>query len=547
MSSIVNRFFGNQTSRAGTDDLQYWRQRILNTLLVAASILGGVVYIYNLTASDVGSNIISIITYSLIYLWALSVTIFRRLPYWVRAGSFLMALYGAGLISALQYASIGDVRIWWTGVTILAGIFFGTRIGTLIAVISTTNYLALGWFMNKSIIPVPVLTAHIDAADLFPWISTSIPYFLVNLLAVISFGVLLNSLQSSLQKATELTTELEQDRVKLQHGTAQLERREIQISTAAEISRAISAELDTAKIFSQIVELAKERFGLYYVGVFMLDRNQQYAVLRAGSGEAGKRMLAAGHKLPIGGTSMIGWCIANRQARIDLDVGDDAVHFQNPHLPSTRSELALPIIREGRALGALTVQSVRQEAFDENDITVLQGIADSLASAIYNASLFNQLQESLDEIRALHRQYLSRGWEDVAQRESALDFTFENPDAATPGASAAHTTTIPLLLRGQSIGSIIVEHEQTALSAEDKKFIDSITAQAALALENARLVQQTERSAQYNRSVAEITSKVWSSTNVDTILRTALQELGKTLGASDGVIELYVPETETHP
>jgi len=279
----------------------------------------------------------------------------------------------------------------------------------------------------------------------------------------------------------------------------------------------------------------------------MLDRNQQYAVLRAGSGEAGKRMLAAGHKLPIGGTSMIGWCIANRQARIDLDVGDDAVHFQNPHLPSTRSELALPIIREGRALGALTVQSVRQEAFDENDITVLQGIADSLASAIYNASLFNQLQESLDEIRALHRQYLSRGWEDVAQRESALDFTFENPDAATPGASAAHTTTIPLLLRGQSIGSITVEHEQTALSAEDKKFIDSITAQAALALENARLVQQTERSAQYNRSVAEITSKVWSSTNVDTILRTALQELGKTLGASDGVIELYVPETETHP
>lgn len=110
---------------------------------------------------------------------------------------------------------------------------------------------------------------------------------------------------------------------------------------------------------------------------------------------------------------MIGWCIANHQARIALDVGDEAVRFNNPYLPNTRSELALPILSRATVVGALTVQSALAKAFDQNDIIVLQGIADGLAAAIENTHLVAELQQNLDELRSLNRDYLNQAWSEV--------------------------------------------------------------------------------------------------------------------------------------
>jgi len=147
--------------------------------------------------------------------------------------------------------------------------------------------------------------------------------------------------------------------------------------------------------------LIRDRFDLYYVGVFLIDETAEWAVLRAGTGEAGRIQIEQGHRLKIGGESMIGWAVQNRQPRIALDVGKDAVHFQNPHLPKTRSEMALPLIHRGKIVGALTIQSVEQAAFSREDIIFLQTMADQLAVAIENARLFNQLQVSEARYREL--------------------------------------------------------------------------------------------------------------------------------------------------
>ena len=150
-----------------------------------------------------------------------------------------------------------------------------------------------------------------------------------------------------------------------------------------------------------MVDLACQRFDLCYAGLFLVDSEGQWtgepnrwAVLRSGTGEAGRKMLAQDHKLEIGGTSMIGWCTANRQARIALDVGEEAVRFDNPLLPETRSEMALPLISGGRVIGALSIQSSQPAAFSEEDIATLQSMADQLANAIQNAYLFDQIQRA---------------------------------------------------------------------------------------------------------------------------------------------------------
>ncbi len=184
---------------------------------------------------------------------------------------------------------------------------------------------------------------------------------------------------------------------------AEAQRRSELLQTAAEVSRAASSILDIDHLINTSVNLIRDQFDFYYVGLFLVDEAKEWAVLRAGTGDAGRIQLERNHRLKIGGESMIGWSIANRKARIALDVGQEAVHFRNPILPDTHSEMALPLISRDEAIGALTVQSTERAAFSDEDITLLQTMADHLANAIENANLFSQTQEALSEAESLYQ------------------------------------------------------------------------------------------------------------------------------------------------
>lgn len=178
----------------------------------------------------------------------------------------------------------------------------------------------------------------------------------------------------------------------------QAERRSRLLKAANRVGREVTSILDLEELLPHTVNIICEAYGLYYAGVFLLDEANEYAVLRAGYGKAGKAMVADGHKLKIGTDSMIGACIAMGEARIALDVGEERVHFKNPHLPHTRSEMALPLIYGGKALGAVTIQSSEERAFSEDDITTLLTMAEHLAVAINNANLLDELKEAHNEI-----------------------------------------------------------------------------------------------------------------------------------------------------
>ncbi len=178
----------------------------------------------------------------------------------------------------------------------------------------------------------------------------------------------------------------------------QEERRSRLLKAANRVGKEVASLLDLDQLLPQTVNIICEAYGLYYAGVFLVDEKGEYAVLRAGYGKAGKAMLAEGHKLRVGTESMIGACIAMGEARIALDVGEERVHFKNPHLPHTRSEMALPLIYGGKTLGAVTIQSSEERAFSEDDITTLLTMAEHLAVAINNAHLLEELKEAHNEI-----------------------------------------------------------------------------------------------------------------------------------------------------
>ncbi len=224
--------------------------------------------------------------------------------------------------------------------------------------------------------------------------------------------------------ADQLTIWLENRRL-----LQETQRRSSLLEIGAEVSRVASSILNEDELIDKSVNLIRDQFGLYYVGLFLIDPANEWAVLRAGTGEPGRRQLAKNHRLQIGGDSMIGWSVSNREARIALDVGQEAVHFENPDLPETRSEMALPLISRDEVIGALTVQSEQREAFSQEDITLLQIMADQVANAILNARLFEESQQAQQEAEErLHEtialQQLSQALSGTLQVDEILDIFF---------------------------------------------------------------------------------------------------------------------------
>jgi signal transduction histidine kinase len=212
------------------------------------------------------------------------------------------------------------------------------------------------------------------------------------------------------ERIAELKREItERKRVEAERAMllSALQHRSTQLQTAAEVSKSASMILDPEDLINQTVHLIQERFGFYYVGLFLLDPASDYAVLRAGTGEAARKMLEAGHKLKVDGPSMVGWCTAHGEARIAFDVGEEAIRFENPFLPETRSEMALPLVSRGRCIGALTAQSTEQDAFSREDVAVLQTMADQVAIAIENARLLEGERRRIAELEALRQATLS--------------------------------------------------------------------------------------------------------------------------------------------
>ncbi len=201
-----------------------------------------------------------------------------------------------------------------------------------------------------------------------------------------------------------------------------LNRYSLQMEVAASVAWATTAILDLDTLMRAAVELIRERFDLYYVGIFLTDETNQWAVLRAGTGEAGQALLGQNYRLEVGGASMVGLCIAHSEPRIALDVGRESTHFENPLLPDTHSEAAIPLRSRGKILGALNIQSQHVGAFTEVDTTVFRILADQLVNGIENARLFDELRHSEGKYRTI----LENIQEGYYELDLAGKFTFGN-------------------------------------------------------------------------------------------------------------------------
>jgi|CXWL01.1.fsa_nt_gi signal transduction histidine kinase/DNA-binding response OmpR family regulator len=199
----------------------------------------------------------------------------------------------------------------------------------------------------------------------------------------------------------QLSSALEKNKHLLQQNErmfSMLERRHRLLETAARVGQMVTSILDMDVLLKHTVNIICSEFNFYYSGIFLVSEDRQWAVLRAGYAAAGRKMMDENYRLPVDDKSMIGSAILSQEAQIALDAEGEESRFKNPFLSNTRSEMALPLVVDSIALGALTVQSDQLNAFSEDDINSLQAMAEQVAIAINNAQLMNKLENANAEI-----------------------------------------------------------------------------------------------------------------------------------------------------
>jgi GAF domain-containing protein len=279
---------------------------------------------------------------------------------------------------------------------------------------------------------------------------------------------------------------------------------------------------------------------------------------------------------------------------VALEAEADAVRLVTPELPDTRSEAALPLRSRGRVLGALSVQHSEAGVFDADTMSVLQTMADQVAVALDNARLFAESQSSFDAIQRAYGQLSREAWEELLESRGEWGYRYTRaasggiaaraggtvapvsgawhpemlearrtgrtvgftrvgagnggPDDGSQGAAAqapdgngaSGMLAIPLKVRDQVIGALRFSKgpEGEDWTEEERALLEAFAAQLEMALDSARLYQDTQRRAAQEQLVGQVTARMRESLDVEKVLKTASEELYQALGLEELVISL---------
>ncbi|HET9908925.1 MAG TPA: GAF domain-containing protein [Anaerolineales bacterium] len=356
-------------------------------------------------------------------------------------------------------------------------------------------------------------------------------------------------LQAELEdRVAQRTEELANRSQELEMLNLNIQRRASQFEALAQVTQSIISVRDLQEILPHITTVISDNFGFYHIGIFLIDEVNEYAVLSATNSEGGRKMLERKHRLLVGEEGIVGTVTATGEPRIAMDVGTDAVFFNNPELPHTHSEIALPLKSGERIIGALDVQSTATAAFTEEDIQMLGLLASQVSLAIENARLFDETRNALTKAETVSRQFTREAWGRLHVEQNLLGYRY-NLGGATPldkpvdlaessngqdhdRQSDSAQVIVPIELRGELIGKLSVQSPTGTLSPDQIDIIKAVAERVALSAENARLFEETTRRAERERLVSDITGKIRSVSDPQSMIQTAMDELRKVLGAS---------------
>ena len=483
-----------------------------------------------------------------IFVWLFTISLIKR-KRTILAKIIILTINSLNLLLVVHFVGgLARPTIFTTTLLVaLAALLFpkrGTLIYGAILLVLSTGLFVLG---KIGLTPEPAYTAT----------DTSIfSIFTFTIIAVTALlEIVSRNTRQNLRNAIQIQEQLRQRNLELdelrgqleervEERTQELQDRTEQLEAIADMARSIATIQDIDKLLPEITKLVSERFGFYHVGIFLLDESKQFAILRAANSDGGQKMLARGHRLGVGQQGIVGYVTSRGQARVALEVGEEVVYFNNPDLPETRSEVALPLMFGQEIIGALDIQSTDKNAFSQDDVRIFSILADQVSVAIQNVQSLNQTKRALHEADRATRQLTGQAWKMFSEglKVKGVRFDGNKPRILeeAPNVVEEGTLKIPIQVHGLEIASLNLESPDPDHQwHEDEIAIARAAAErTALALENARLLEEAQRRASRERIIGDITASISTFSDLEGILRTAVQQLGRRMGGAEVVLEL---------
>ena len=528
------------------------RARLLNSLLIVIILTATLFPFLSLLAGASIEPVVGVLVIILI-VTSIVLAVFMRLGFVQLSGILLGLVWWAAFTFGIyNFGGIHDTAI--TGfffLIILSSVVGGWQILFSFSTLATISIIGV-YIAEQNGIVQPEINLPPDAADLaMPLVIIVASTFVLR----ITIGFLTNaylSAQSNAEKLEEINTELHESRDDLSQRTQELERRTRYLEATSVVARDVASELDPETLMHRIVILITEQFAFYHTGLFLIESEGEYAELKTASSRGGQRMLDRGHRLLVGEEGIVGFVASQGRSRVALDTGADAVYFDNPDLPDTRSEAALPLRVRGEVIGVLDVQSTKPNAFNENDISVLQTLADQIAVALQTAQLFQQFEQNLEAQRQAYGELSQEVWKKLTQGREIIGYQYIRGNVVpVDEKSSVLQTDLPEISLPVQIGELtvgyITAHKESAdadWSTNEIAMMETLSNQLSVALESARLYQDTQQRAAREQLTGEVTTRIRETMDIETIIKTASEEIRKALNLPEVVIRLGEPSSK---
>lgn len=534
---------------------------LLNTILLALVVLITVVSLIVVIAlrnfAMMGFLYVGMMVPVFIALWAMRRGHVRAAALTVTIALWLVLVVSGAFIGGVVNASYTTVVL----IIIIAALLLGGRGGLALAGASIVAVILVYIVEKMGLLPPPLRPDDLTS------------FFINHVLNYTISGTLLylamNNLTLALQRARRLTAESESQREQLQllvqQRTRDSERNANYLQATMAVAREAAAAMgDLQVLLPRVAEVIREQFDMYHVGLYLLDEAGEWAELRAVSG-AGQALLQRGFRVQVGVEGMVGDVAQRGTYRLVTDVDQEPGYLRMAELPDTSSELTLPLLMRDRVIGVLDVQRAGARGFVTQSVQTLQALADQVAMAISNARLVEQVQQAAEMERRAYGTLTAEAWSTMLRASQALGFysnaqttapagdlwqpemkTALQTGAITRNVQDTQRLAVPVKVRGEVIGVIDFSKpaDGSVWTDEEIALVESMTEQLGVALDSARLYQDTQRRAARERMTREITDALQRATDMESLMRIATEELVRALGGAQAYMRLGVASPE---
>jgi GAF domain-containing protein len=526
-------------------DYKGWRERFIVTILRIICVLGIALIAISFPTATATDRIL----FFSLYFALLMVTILK-VKYSIRAFALIFMVYIISVNAILAWGPWIDGSLFFVAFVTLSALLLDQRIDIIALLVSIFTLVVVAVLQQLGIHQLNVNAPVTTAVD---WITYTINFSIISIILLFAinqfkgeFIHVMQEMQSALKMITIERTQLEN---RVHERTDELETRAILLRSSAAISKTIAEIQDISDLMETTTRLTSDQFGYYHVGLYLLDERKRTAFLQTSSSISGKQLIGQGFRIEPDRLNPFNLIVQFKRPYITSDV-DDVNFIRDVNFPLTRSRMLLPLTVRNNVIGVLDMHSDQSQSFTTQDAEVLQTLADLVAISIDNARLINETKNLVHQLETNTSIQTREIWTKFTSRHKpAYQYTpagvrplFANNKQDNPDG-----LRVPLILHGQNIGNIVLKRKGSThtWSERERVLVEKVANQVALALENSRLVDETQKNAVRDQVIANISARVRETLDVESVLRTATTELRRAFDLKEAEIIIGTSQTES--